>query len=378
MSSDQSSTSRIGKALIALVAIAATTAALAVPAVAATGQGTATITLANHSKGRTLSGQGVKVLVDAPATKVDRTLNLPISSLDAGTAAAAKADGALRFKHGKRSLALTDLNFDLAAGTLDGKLGSVAVPVFRLGVAASVNSVAGSVSLTDGKLVLTDVAAIVLRNKLGLERALVRKGVGTVGLSAKANPTQTSAQPIVSGGATWGVRASLRGYILSPPTGSISLADGATANGPLTSPATIFGFPGASGSYVKGLYGASDKLLLKVQGNVTFAKPGHCIEALKFANLEVKIDGDSSAIFVDSTFDEGPSPCPDAAPVTAHHVELGKLNLSGITPTYSADGQTVTWTAIPAAVTAAGETAFGGFLKAGAELEPITITVGIG
>lgn len=61
MSSDQSSTSRTGKALIAFAALCAVTAALAVPASAATGHGSAAIVFAEHDKGRTLSGQGVKV-----------------------------------------------------------------------------------------------------------------------------------------------------------------------------------------------------------------------------------------------------------------------------------------------------------------------------
>lgn len=378
MSSDESSTNRVSRTAIMLVATFAAMAVLVAPASAASGQGTATIALADQAKGRTLSGQGVKILADSPVTKVDQTLTLPISAVNPGAAASATADGSLRFKRGKRSVPLSELSFDLTAGTLDGKLGKTKIQVFRLGVAPSVNSTTGAVAVSGGQLLLTDVAATVLRSKLKLKRALVRKGVGAVGLSAKANPTYAAAQPIVSGSAAWGVRSALRGYILSPPAGSISLSDGATANGPLTSPATIFNFPEASGSYVKGLYGASDKLQLKVRGAVTFAKPGHCIEALQFAELAVKVDGANSAITVDSTFDEGPGPCPDGAPKTTEEVELGKLNLTGIAPTYSANGQTVTWTAVPAAVTAAGETAFGGFLKTGAELEPITITVGLG
>jgi Htaa protein len=369
---------RAGRALVALSVSITAALALAVPAGAANGHGAATIVLADHAKGRTLSGQGVKVVASAPATKADRTVTLPISAVDPAGEPSAAAAGGLSFKRGKRTIALGDLRFDLEAGSLVGTLGRAEIPVFRLGAAASVDSASGAVSLANGKLRLTEVAATLLRDKLGLRRALVRKGVGSIGISAKADPAHAAARPIVSGGVTWGIRAALRGYVLSPPVGSIAIADGATASGPLNSPATVFGFPGASGSFVKGLYGASDKLVLRVLGNVKLAKPGHCIEALRFANLEVKLDGASSAIGVDTTFDEGPAPCPDGAPVTTEHVELGKLDPSGVSPTYSADGQTVTWTAVPAAVTAAGETAFGGFLKAGAELEPITISVGLG
>ncbi len=376
MSSDEAS-NRVGRAVIALAALVAATVAMAAPASAATGQGTAAIGLAEHSKGRTLSGQGVKILAGSPATRTGNTLNLPISAVDPGAEAAATAGGWLRFKRGKRGVTLTDLRFDLTAGTLRGELGDEEIAVFELGGAAAVNSSNGSVALDGGKLRLTKIAALALRDELRLARALKRSGIGTVGLSAKADPVLAAARPVVSGGATWGVRSALRGYVLSPPAGTISLAGGATANGPLTSPATVFSFPTASGISTKGLYGASDKLLLEVDGSVTFAKPAHCIEALRFANLEVRIDGANSAIVVDTTFDEG-APCPDEAPVTTEDVELGKLDLSGISPAYSADGQTVTWTAIPATVTPDGETAFGGFLKTGAELEPITISVGLG
>ena len=324
MSSNQSRKKRVATLLGALAAVSGTAAAIASPAGAVAGQGAATLALADHSKGRTLSGQGVRVLADAPASRTAESLTLPISAVDP-KAASATADGSLRFKRGKRSVGLSELHFDLATGTLAGKLGKTEIPVFWLGGAASVDATSGAVSVSDGKLRLTDVAALALRSKLGLERALIRKGVGTIGLSAKANPTHAAARPIVSGSATWGVRAALRGYILSPPAGSISLSDGATANGPLLSPATVFNFPGASGSFVKGLYGASDELLLKILGNVKFAKPGHCIEALRFANLEVKIAAVGSSITVDSTFDEGPGPCPDPAPVTTENVELGQL-----------------------------------------------------
>ncbi len=376
MSSDEAS-NRIGRAAILLAALVAATVAMTAPASAATGQGTATIGLAEHSKGRTLSGQGVKILAGSPATKTGKTLNLPISAVDPGAEATAMADGWLRFKRGKRGAILTGLRFDLTAGTLSGKLDGEQIALFTLGGAAAVNSSSGSLALDGGKLQLTEIAALVLRNKLRLARALKRSGIGTVGLSAKADPVLAAGRPVVSGGATWGVRASLRGYVLSPPAGTISLADGATANGPLTSPATVFDFPTASGISTRGLYGAADELLLEVDGSVTFAKPAHCIAALRFANLEVRIDGANSAIVVDTTFDEG-APCPDADPVSAEDVELGKLDVSGVSPVYSDDGETVTWTAIPATVTQAGETAFGGFVKEGDALEPITISVGLG
>ncbi|HEX6752567.1 MAG TPA: HtaA domain-containing protein [Solirubrobacterales bacterium] len=376
MSSDESN-NRVGRAAVALAVLVASTAAMAASASAAPGQGTAAIGLAEHGKGRTLSGQGVKVLAGSPATRTGNDLSLPISAVDPGAEANATADGWLRFKRGKKGATLTGLRFDLAAETLSGKLDDEEIAVFKLGGTTVVDSSTGNIALNGGKLRLTAIAALALRDKLRLPRALKRSGVGTLSLSAKANPVLAAARPVVSGGATWGVRSALRGYILSPPTGTISVAEGATANGPLTSPATAFGFPAASGISTRGLYGAASKLALRIAGSVTFAKPEHCIEALRFDDIEVRIDGADSAITVDATFDQG-APCPDEAPVTTEDVELGKLDPSGVSPVYSADGQTVTWTAIPATVTPAGAIAFGGFLKAGAELDPITISLGLG
>ena len=291
MNSNQSSNGRAGRALAALIALAATATALAAPAGAATGQGTAAIVFAEHGKGRTLSGQGVKVLAGLPATKDGRTLSLPISAVDPGASASATGEGSLSFKRGKRSVSLTGLRFNLTAGTLSGKLGEEEVDVFELGAMAAVNPSSGSASLDGGKLRLTADAASELKQKLGLVRALRRDGVGMAWLAAKANPAHEAAKPIVSGSAGWGVLASWRKYVLGNfgpgSVGTITTAGGATASGTLSEAGAFFGFPATGGSYEKGLYGAADKLVLHTQGSVTFAKPGHCIVEVKLGDLEL-------------------------------------------------------------------------------------------
>lgn len=369
-------------ALIALVALAA----LAAPASAAPGQGTAVVILAEHSKGRTLSGQGVKVLASAPATKDGRSLSLPISNVDPGANPSATSEGWLRFKRGKRGVNLTGLRFDLGAGALTGKLGDEEIAVLQLGAAGTANASTGAVGLDGGKLRLTPEAATALKQKLGLDHALRRDGVGMVWLGARANPAHEAAKAVVSGTADWGVLASWRAYVLGqqgPPMskGSIAVEGGVTSNGALAEASGFFGFPATSGSFERGLYGAADKLVLKTQGSVTFAKPFHCIVEVKLADLEVKIDGANSSISLDSDYDidtpEGMT-CNPQPPVATDDVTFAALNLSGVTPTWSADGKTITWTAIPATLTAAGATAFGTGHKAGLALDPVTITVGIG
>ncbi len=404
MSSNQPSNGRAGRALIALVALAATAGALAIPASAASGQGTAAIVLAQHDKGRTLSGQGVKVLAGLPASKDGRTLTLPIAAVVAGANASATGDGSLSFKRGKRSIDLTELSFNLTARTLSGKLGNEIIDVFKLGAAASVDASANSVALDEGKLRLTRRAATALKSALKLGRTPTTKGVGMVWLSARgtqassAPAAQAAAKPatpespghdapkaVLAGNAGWGLLTSWREYVLGNfgpgSVGTIATGAGATANGALTSPATVFGFPAASGSYEKGTGGASDKLTLETEGNLVFTKLGHCIIEVKVDDLEVTLDGADSSIVLDSVYDvgtpEGMS-CGDLPAVPIEDVTFADLDLSGVTPSYSNGGKTIAWTAIPASLTAAGSTAFmGGQYPAGQALDPVIITAEI-
>jgi hypothetical protein len=353
-------------------------------ALAVSGHGTADIRLAQHAKGRTLSAQGVKVIAGAPVQKSGNVLSLPISQLDPGAAASAASDGWLRFKRGKRGVVLSSPRFDLVAGTLNGKLGGEEIAVFKLGAPAQVDAAAGRVSLSGGALGLTAEAAAVLKQRLGLERALVRKGVGTIWLAAQANPTRV-ATPVVAGEAGWGVLAGWRKYVLGNfgpgSVGTITTADGASAHGDLAQPSGFIGFPAAGGTFEKGLYGATDKLVLRTQGSVTFAKPGHCIVEVKLADLVVTLDGAGSSLALDSVYDidtpEGMSCGPNPAVATTD-VTFATLNLNGIAPTYSGGGKTITWSAIPATLTAAGAAAFGTGYPEGEALDPVTVTVGIG
>jgi hypothetical protein len=396
MSSNESRRSRLATSLLALSAIAAMTAALASPASAASGQGEATIVAANHGKGRTLSGQGVKLLAAAGASSRGGKLVLPIGDLTTGPQASASSAGSISFKRGKRSLTLTGIRFDLGAGTLVGKLGESEIPVFKLGAAPVLNG--DSVALRDGKLQLTAEAASALKQKLGLRRDLIKRGVGMVWLEARIEasapatpippapeppqPSHAAAQAIAGGAADWGVLASWRSYVLGNfgpgSVGTISTGEGATSTGTLSEAGAFFSFPAASGSYERGLDGATDRLTLETQGSVKFAKPGHCIIEVKLANLELTIDGADSAIALDSIYDiDTPAgmSCTDQPAVATADVDFATLDVSAVTPTYSASGKTITWSAVPAKLTAAGAAAFGSTYPEGQELDPVTISV---
>ncbi|HSK50225.1 MAG TPA: HtaA domain-containing protein [Solirubrobacterales bacterium] len=385
MSWNAISRKRLGTAFGVLAAAAATAAALAAPAGAVSGQGAAAIRLAQHDQGRTLSGQGVRVLAQTPATQTGNELTLPISELDLAKPST-NATGSLTFKRGKRTVVFGSLRFDLAAGTLVGTGEDGELALLKLGAAPAVDATAGTATLIGGKLRLTKELAVLLRDELRLKRALVHKGVGMAWLSAKANPTHAPAQALVSSNVNWGFLASWRGYVLfadAPPFGTLTPSEGATPTGSPMSPATTWNFPGIGGGFEKGLYGGSDRLSVNAGGAVTFAKAKHCIMEIKLANPRVVLEGTASSLVVDLTYNvdkpTGPGTCEDlGAPVSAPNTTFATLNPGAVAPSWSADGKTVTWTKVPAALTAAGTAPFGSFYKAGQELEPITITATIG
>jgi hypothetical protein len=335
------------------------------PASAATGLGSAELKLAQHDKGRTLSGQGGKLVAGA----------LPIAELDVAKATAATS-GALSFRRGSREITLAGIQFDFAAGTLNGLLGGQRVPVFKLG-SAQLDPTTGSIRLNEAVLRFTPEAAKVVRNGLDLPRALRHNGVGMLWLSAEETRTAPKPKPapvtraVVSGAIDWGFKATWRGYVLSPPAGSQEVLDGATATGPLTSPATTFGFPGTGGSFTGVLGGAVDALALSSEGAVKWAKPGHGINEVRFSDLEIEIGSGGSWLIGDVKTEIGP-------PAESDDVRIAELETAAVTPQWSAGDSTVTLPAVPATLTAAGAASFSGFYEAGAELDPVTVTADLG
>lgn len=395
MSPYEPSSRRLATGLLALAAAVALSVCLAAPARALTPAlpGSAVIAPANHDEGRTLSGQGVKLLAGAAASAPGGKLTLPVNGLSFGPRPSASTAADLTFKRGKKSVVFSEVRFDLAAGTLAGRLHGGEVPIFLLGATPQLDAAAGSVALKEGKLRLTPAAANAIERELGLKRDLVRKGAGMVWLAAvsRSQPAQPSpappgpahapAQAVVAGEADWGLLASWRSYVLGqqgPPmsVGSISLSDGATTSGTMSEPSAFFGFPAAGGSFEKGLNGTADKLVLETHGAVKFAKPFHCIVEVSVSDLELTLDGPSSAIVLDSVYDiDTPPTCTDKPAVPTADVAFATLDPSGVTPAHSPDGKTITWTAIPATLTAAGAAAFGAGYPEGQELDPVTISV---
>src|SRR5262245_16062715 len=105
--------SRLGAAAASLAAAAAAVAVLASPAAAAGGSGSAFIVPAVHEKGRTLSGQGVKILAGSGASTDGGKLGLPIDGIETGPGAWASSGASLRFSHGSDAVALSGIRFEV-------------------------------------------------------------------------------------------------------------------------------------------------------------------------------------------------------------------------------------------------------------------------
>ncbi|HEU4461222.1 MAG TPA: HtaA domain-containing protein [Solirubrobacterales bacterium] len=340
------------------------------PAWAASVNGSAALKLAQHDKGRTLSGQGGQLVAGA----------LPITELDVAKATAATS-GALSFRKGGREVTFTGIRFDFSAGALSGLLGGQQTTVFKFG-SAQLDPAAGSVRLSEAVLRFTPEAAKVVRDGLDLPRALRHNGVGMLWLGAQQTtshkidpdpPKPTPVvRPLVAGSIDWGFKASWRGYVLTaPPAGSQEVLEGATATGPLSSPATTYGFPGTGGSLTAVPGGAVDSLSLASEGAVKWAKPGHGINEVRFSDLEIEIGAGGSWLIGDVKTEIGP-------PAASDDVRIAELDTSATPPVWSEGGDTVTWSEVPATLTEAGAASFSGFYEAGAELDPVTITAELG
>jgi hypothetical protein len=377
---------RRGRALLALAATALAGTALASPVSAAPATGDTAIRLAEHDRGRTLSGQGVRVVAKGAATESGSILTLPIAAVESGNPASATppADSWLRFERGGRGVALTDLELDLSKGQLTGKLAGKQMAVFWLGADPVVDSATGTLRMQAGDLVLIRAAANLLGDRLDLDRSLRGDGVGMVWLAAQAAPTPAPAPPapstaktVTAGSLDWGVLSSWRSYVLGNfgpgSAGTIATAGGASTVGEPAEASSYFRFPASGGSLETA--GEETRLRLQTAGSVKFEKPGHCIVEVDFSALALHLDGAASSLTLDSVYDiDTPAPpsCTDNPTVETDGVAFAAVDASA--PPVVAGGK-FTWTALPATLTASGAAAWGAGYEAGEALDPITVSV---
>ena len=191
-------------------------------------------------------------------------------------------------------------------------------------------------------------------------------------LPALAGSAQTTAA-----GIDWGFKQSFRNYVFhgggSPPTPAIGAGDGATivdgdADGADGNDADFFRFAGP-GRYLRKQSAYDDQAVIEGSGVARFCYPRRF--RMELATPTVVIDGADSRIVMSVSVNQNGGFGP------ARRVDFADLDLTGIRPTYSADGKTATWTGVPAALTADGATAFAGFYSAGQALDPITVSARI-
>jgi hypothetical protein len=416
------------RATLALATVALSTAALTGTAAAAPGSGEVTLTLKGGAESSLLR-KGVKVTYSARAGKtgatkraarkgrngVTRKVSLPIVDVDLLTATI-ETGGALSFaRKGDKAFA-TDLRLevDSASAAISGELGKERLVLFRLKGAATVD--ASSIKLDGAKLSLTGAAADALREALGLEKLSGGK-LGSADVDAKVNaaapvptpvqidqgglkppqplvdpyaaqcpipaganpafgsaptdpgplaaePTLASPQAVADGPADWGFKTSFRNYVTGTQepgsAGSISALEGTTDNG-----GGSFRFSG-DGEYVRKPTAGNDQLVLDGEGAILFCKKAHSFHVV-IKDPTVIIDGASSRIVADVGLNRA------GTWGGFKRAAIASLDLTGLRPTYSADGKTATWAAVPAKLTADGA-AVTGLYPAGTGLDPITVS----
>ncbi len=417
------------RASLALATVALSAAALTGTAAAAPGSGEVTLTLKRGAESSLLR-KGVKVTYSAKAGKTGATkrparkggngvtqkVSLPVADVDLLTATV-ETGGALSFALKGEKATATDLQLKIGAVStaISGKLGKEQLVLFRAKGAATVD--AASIKLDGGKLSLTGAAADALREALGLAQLSDGK-LGSADVDAKiddaapvpapiqidqgglkppheplvdpyaaqcpiplganpafgqapadpgplpAEPTLTSPLAVADGPADWGFKSSFRGYVTGTQepgsAGSISALEGATDNG-----GGSFRFSG-DGEYVRQPSAGNDQLVLDGEGVLLFCKKAHSFHVV-IKDPTVIVDGANSRIVASVGLNRA------GTWGGFKRAAIAALDLTGLRPTYSADGKTATWTAVPAKLTADGA-AVTGLYPAGTGLDPITVS----
>ncbi|MFE4634172.1 HtaA domain-containing protein [Streptomyces sp. NPDC056773] len=189
--------------------------------------------------------------------------------------------------------------------------------------------------------------------------------LGAVLLPATA--AQAAGRTVEGGRLDWGIKSSFQSYVTGPVAkGGFKLKEGAATAG-----GTLFRFHSASGSYDPD----SGSLQASFSGGVSFQghqKPDGTYELdMSVSRPTVKISGGSGTLYVDvsSKAKEG------GAVTTASQVPFAKLTLGGVN--MKGGASPVALANIPAVLTDEGARAFAGYYAAGAQLDPVSLSVDV-
>ncbi len=153
----------------------------------------------------------------------------------------------------------------------------------------------------------------------------------------------------------WGFKESFRAYI----DGSIANGEWTTVGDDVSYATPDFTWVGGTGST-----DGEEALDLAFAGGIRFTGHGGILDTT-VENPRIVIDDDSALLIVDI---HGTTQTGEA--VDQADVEFGELDLTDAT--VARDGDTLTWTAVPATLTESGSAAFGTY-PAGEALDPLTI-----
>ncbi len=189
--------------------------------------------------------------------------------------------------------------------------------------------------------------------------------LGAVLLPATA--AQAAGRTVEGGRLDWGIKSSFQSYV----TGPVAKGGFKLRNGAATAGGSLFRFHSASGSYDPD----SGSLEASFSGGVSFQghqKADGTYELdMSVSRPTVKISGGSGTLYVDvsSKAKEG------GAVTTASQVPFAKLGLGGVD--MKGGGSPVALANIPATLTEQGAKAFAGYYAAGAQLDPVSLSVDV-
>jgi hypothetical protein len=404
------------------------------PAATAPSAGTLVVSVSSTSSAKgavALRKAGIKVTAAKPAKTTKTTWKLPVHGTPAIDATSVALDGELKFGAGKKQVSFIGLRLSLGSKpTITGALGKKKYTIVTLAKAPVRDAAARTISFSGTSVSLSPVGAKAIRTGLKLKK-LGSGVVGTVTLTARAaapvTPTDTTTKPttttptitvvptpvpttpttttpttttpttpdpdppvdpfaaecpvvplvsqappsdvqlldppLTGTAATassfaWGFKQSFREYVAS--IGSLQGLSGAT----YAADAFSFPFANATTTYPD----APARAVVHQSGTALFCGLQHGF-SVALTDPTVVIDGADSKLIADVNGN-------DTGAITGpNRMVVATLDATGITPSYNVGTGTVTWTGIPASLTAQAAPYFGGFYTAGTALDPITVAV---
>ena len=182
---------------------------------------------------------------------------------------------------------------------------------------------------------------------------------GAAGATSGSAAEQCYAQGVNGATLSWGVSEQFRAYIAGPIAKGSASTSGVQADG------SSYTWTGGKGSFNTDL----GKGRAGFAGSVRFTGHGGILD-LQISNPRVQVDGSTGTLVVDVVSSDM-----SGTKSTSKGVAFASLNLSG---KKSTSGGTVSWSGVPATLTAAGAKAFAGFYEPGTALAPVTVSFPVG